>query len=76
MAEIIKTSPKEKALELIESFSDCAYNHPLDTEREVLESKKECALVCVNEILIALKVDDWGDMYKYYLEVKQEIEKI
>ena len=60
---------KAKAKELVDKFSwiDCS------------SDGKQCALICVDEILQVL----WHNheknsekMYRYYLEVKQEIEKL
>ena len=65
-------TPKQKAKELVgkfihhaESFHD---NH----------HAKQCALICVDEILKELKRGNIhrGTVYKYWQEVKQEIEKL
>jgi len=66
-------TPKEKAKELVEQFSwiDCS------------SDAKQCALICVDEMINTdinkdyIKVD--GYMYsfiEFYVEVKQEIEKL
>ena len=61
--------PEQKAKELVEQFSwiDCS------------SDAKQCALICVDEILQVL----WHNheknsekMYRYYIEVKQEINKL
>lgn len=67
-------NPKEKALEL--SIKMCSH---LDVFKPNLASNKK-ALIAVNEILDTLKScwDEQGalNMYNYYNEVKQEIEKL
>lgn len=67
-------SPKEKALEL--SIKMCS---PLDVFKPNLASNKK-AIIAVDEILDTLKScwDEQGalNMYNYYNEVKQEIEKL
>jgi hypothetical protein len=66
-------TPKEKAKELVNKFSwiDCSGD------------SKQCALICVDEMINTdinkdyIKVD--GYMYsfiEFYVEVKQEIEKL
>jgi len=60
---------KEKARELVEKFSNVAL---LDSYEA-----KQCALIAVDEILKANKV--WYEdsiPYKYWNEVKKEIEKL
>ena len=76
-------TPKEKAQELINSFSphaknwDCFYDIPLDENHA-----KKCALITVQEIIS--EMSDYYDEYdctktlkkiEYWQEVKQEIEK-
>tara|TARA_R110000803_G_scaffold16197_5_gene44463 strand:+ start:6185 stop:6385 length:201 start_codon:yes stop_codon:yes gene_type:complete len=63
---------KEKAKELIEKF---------DETLTYLESKskaKQCALICVNETIEALRHNEWQNMdwIVYYEGVKIEIEKL
>ena len=68
-------TPKEKADELIEKFSD-DFNY--DTELEYLLPR--CALIAVNEILLIADIMDvCGEeekSYEYWMEVKTEIEKL
>lgn len=81
-------TPKEKAKELYIKYCpyDICYCDPLGREIEGYYERyaKTCALICVNEIidyLISTKVcfkdhvEPIGD-YKYYLEVKEELEKL
>ena len=71
-------TPKEKAEELVEKFSDSN----LEVNKEMWDTNgKNCALICVNECLHALDkgiMDLQKCIYqrKYWIEVKQEIEKI
>ena len=67
-------TPIEKSEELVDSFRehfdycDCRNNEPLEVNHA-----KQCALICVDEILGTVTSDS---RYKYYKEVKQEIEKL
>ena len=75
-------TPKEKAIELIDKFK------VLDSEGHVLSwsCAKECALICVNEILETTK-EEYQQVVdqeyrkstrhnQYWQQVKQEIEKL
>ena len=65
-------TPEEKAQELIAKFK-----HPVRLkmgQEDVLERAKQCASIAVDEILSIL--DYFNEQYHYYLEVKQEIEKL
>ncbi len=66
---------KDKAKELVKRFYVCK----ISTNRFRNEEAKQCALICVDEIVQVL----WHNheknsekMYRYYIEVKQEIEKL
>ena len=73
---------KEKAIELVDKFyqttpNESWINEPLGIADPYGSWKqaKECALIAVDEILIAGKdVDEFSD--SYWLQVKQEIEKL
>ncbi len=57
--------PKEKAKELVKEYSWNADK----------SDAKQCALICVDEILYGSRlfyIEDYG----YWIEVKQEIEKL
>ena len=62
-------TPKEKAKELVDRFI-------VNSNQNAYRHSKQCALICVDEIL---KLHMWKhnsvDLYKYWQEVKQEIEK-
>jgi predicted DNA-binding ArsR family transcriptional regulator len=61
-------TPKEKAQELMLKYYALI---PMNT----VSFAKQCALIAVNEILkCAFYATD--EIYNYYLEVKQEIEKL
>ena len=77
-------TPKEKANELVEKYlriedeSLFYWNGYYDVrmnDDEVLPHAKECALIAVDEMLKVL-ISYAGREYDYYLEVKQEIEKL
>ena len=61
---------KEKALELLDKYSDKSIECNEGTEWTY---DKECALICVDEILNS-HVDSVYE--SYYLKVKQEINKL
>ncbi len=68
-------TPKEKAKELFDK-----YNYFLPDAIEInKEHLKYCALIAVDEILL-IKKEIWDDFhweyFKYWQEVKQEIEKL
>ena len=62
-------TPKEKSIELIDKF------YSISSFFSDLEDAKQCALVAVDELLFLAQ---WTDesIYKYWQEVKQEINKI
>ena len=71
-------TPKEKALQLVDKFLP---NMPRANENEWA---KRCALICVDEIISQDPTkevqDNWGSHtdsnLEYWLEVKEEIEKL
>lgn len=77
-------TPKEKAEELIDQFDEYAEARISDNGRNFDKKycSKQCALKCVDEILyefdhLAWDTDTYGNTkMKYWLEVKQEIEKL
>ena len=80
-------TPKEKAGELVDKFyqttpNEAWINEPLGISKEykAWNQSKECALIAVDEIMMALTVIPYGMQYlsaiDYWLEVKKEIEKL
>ena len=67
---------KEKAKELYHKYAD-EFNFD-DTYRGYREQSKQCALIAVDEILnvLSYKVSSNFEEIQYYVEVKQEIEKL
>jgi hypothetical protein len=66
-------TPKEKAKELESTYWHKLYQiQSRVTPIELAEQAKECALICVDEVL---EFDDRIDV-KYWKEVKQEINKL
>jgi hypothetical protein len=67
-------TPKEKAKELVAKFIQYT---PADEDIEY-EYAKQCALIAVDEIIIALNFHQWQNTKQidYYIEVRQEIEKL
>jgi hypothetical protein len=70
-------TPKEKATELVDNFSDLAKKHG---EPTTYEFDKQCALIAVDEIINCdsyfKKLDDSKEFTKYWYEVQQEIQKL
>lgn len=71
-------TPEEKAKELVESFmAKIIFSINQNIEASVIEAAKQCALIAVDEIL---KCHIWKynsvEPYKYWQEVKKEIEKL
>lgn len=69
-------NPKDKAKELFRSFR-FAIGITLDSPQEAHDVSKQCALVCVVE-LIAQEMGEYAKQVNidYLLEVKSEIEKL
>ena len=81
-------TPTEKAKQLVDKFSnlvttwDCYNDVPL-REDETLEDRKNCALICIDEIILTDPNQEFHDGWTiinrdkdYWQEVKQEINKL
>jgi hypothetical protein len=67
-------TPKEKAEELVDKF-----NNPDRTNYPYVHNAQQCALIAVDEILDLIDTIydyDRESLNPYWLEVKQEIEKL
>ena len=63
---------KEKAKALVDRFLfEVDQVNPLE---DIFESAKKCALICVDEILE--EIEGFPYAYKYWGEVKKEIDKL
>jgi hypothetical protein len=62
-------TPKEKAEELVNKYSIWCWNEVVCD----YEIAKQCALIAVNEVI---DQGEFNPNYKYWLEVKKEIEKL
>jgi hypothetical protein len=82
-------TPQEKALELVNKYKNASFNCKgcdmpfcdIPCTSLSLYESKHCALICVYECInihYSLDSDRFGigESYKYWLEVKQEIEKL
>ena len=67
-------NPKEKAKELVNKFVD--KNIYEENPTDAVAIAKTSALICVDEMLEELGEDYLPKAYKYWQEVKQEIEKL
>ena len=65
-----KMEAKEKAKELVDKFTftciECDYDW----------KAKQCALICVDEIINIIDAEDQFILYNYWQQVKQEIDKL
>jgi hypothetical protein len=70
------STPKEKARQLVDKFARIdGYQDSIDLSK--CEYEKKCALIAVDEILNVIDRDmNYQNTYSFYLEVKQEIEKL
>ena len=72
-------TPKEKAIELVDKFNNHTVKELVYLKNgKVIEGKteaKQCALIAVDEILEITKHES-PSAYVYYMQVKQEIEKL
>ena len=77
-------TPKEKALELVDKFTIPYYEWDGDGYNinwdETFKNRKQCALIAVVEILDNFPNEFWDeyliDNFKYWQEVKKEIENL
>ena len=67
-------TPKEKAKELLDTFK-FADIYFVGGNETMLQNAKNCALLCVDE-LIDDRRTSYGSGFKYWEEVKQEINKL
>ena len=67
---------KDKAKELVERFKDVARPSKKSTLKMYIhpEQAKQCALICVDEMI--QEIEDFPYAYKFWKEVKNEIEKL
>lgn len=68
-------TPKEKAEELVEKFAGGLGEKLEMYNSEILIGAKQCALICVDEIL-ATQENAWENNIVGWNKVKQEINKI
>jgi hypothetical protein len=63
-------TPKEKAIELVEKFTDIENEY---NEYSDFKQAKQCALIAVDEIL---SVINYNSEMHFWIKVKKEIEKL
>ena len=70
----MKQTPKEKANELLDNYWLMDKINP-DLSKE---QAKQCALIVVEQILEVVRIYEtyYDDNFKYWIDVKQEIEKL
>ena len=70
----MKQTPKEKANELLDNYWLMEKINPSLSK----EQAKQCALIVVMQILEVVRIYEtyYDDNFKYWIDVKQEIEKI
>lgn len=68
-------TPKEKAIDLVNSFMDIGEEQEYNTPRYLSKDiAKQCALRTVDQLIDWVGYGEIG--YDYWIEVKEEIEKI
>ncbi len=69
---------KEKAEELVYKMHNVDFHDLPDELAMQFTHAKQCALIAVDEIIIALEGNHWQNrvIMDYYEEIKQEIEKL
>ena len=67
-------TPKEKAQELIDKFEKETEHQ--DSHWDTFEVSKQCAIICVDEIIEYLPRKKTNTHLWYWKEVKQEIKKL
>lgn len=69
-------APKEKAEELVAKYRDKIVSFLSDNMKDM--NVKQCALIAVDEILAQniSTPDDYGASWTYWMQVKQELEKL
>lgn len=68
-------TPIKKAQELVDKYKVYSYGI---TEENIINCAKQCALICVDEIIKAVHVaqTEIEEYKQYWQEVKQEIENL
>ena len=66
-------TPKEKAKELVDKFRNELNWVEKDHDVDLYRDTRQCALIAVDEILLATGLETKG-RFEFYLEVKKEIE--
>ena len=73
-------TPKEKAEELIREFKKYAYYPKTKDDelfvKELKENAKQCALIAVDELIYETQFEVPNIRQRYWIDVKQEIEKL
>lgn len=64
-------TPKEKAIELVDKYSNLGVGHPTS-----LLLPKQCALIAVDELIYSHSQDTTDNQFYYWQEVKTEIETL
>ena len=67
---------KEKANELVEMFDNVVYSNAGSNNFDFESASKECALICVDEMINCNTIYMEGCYIEYWQEVKQEINKL
>ena len=70
------SSPQEKAIELVDKFSNYACWGRFEDKYENIQNSKRCALIAVDEVWRQLEAARVVEDYDYWQEVKKEIEKL
>lgn len=70
----MKNKERDKAKEIVEEFlndGDVFFDDYY--EGDTIRYSKRCAEICVDRILLALEPTVYGDIYNFYVKVREEI---
>ena len=70
-------TPKQKAIELVDKFK-LSFAGVISNDEDWETLAKQCALIAVDEVIEALHEHHWQNrnVTEYYIEVKNELEKL
>jgi len=74
--QVMLTTPKEKAENLVDMFMNIEPNKLSDYSRIYHPTAKQCAILLVNELIYETMFEFPNIRQRYWFEVKDELEKL